>query len=368
MKKLALALIGIFVISACGDDDDSGSGDLIPTTPKAYIGIEGTSPNGISSLAEYNTTNQSIENNVFRKANINPMGSQLSDIMYDADQNQFVLLVPGSNKIIYIDANSLVIKRQIKDLMQVRKVAKVSDFLYYVSSPELGGIYVINAIKGNIRSEIEIDGITNPTEIKVWEDMAFICNTGSPITRDSTVTIMRTTEDTIISHLMVGHSPNSMVIDEENQLWIMCSGEFNATSPLTSGVGSLWTYNLDSLKMAVDSGLAIMPDTVRYFQDNQLRPGHLTYDESGKNLYYITGAPTGSISSFNKAQRRVSETPLISGNFYGLNFDDRNLELYGMRTPMDIEEDGFLEVFDPVGNVKVSIRIGVKPVDVVFKQ
>lgn len=368
MKKFAFALLALLVLSSCKDDDDSNGGDTqTQSGARIFIGIEGTSPNGISSLATYNRVAQTIENNVFRKANINPMGSQLSDVMYDEEQNQLVLMVPGSDKIIFVDANTLEIKRQVKDLMQVRSAAKVSDFLYYVSSPGLGGIYVINALKGNIRKEIEIDGITNPSAIEVYEDMAFVANNGDAITKDSTVTVLRTSTDTIITTLMVGHSPNSFVIDNENLLWILCSGEYDAGNPLLSGVASLWTYNLDTMKMAIDSGFAIVPDTVRYFNDNQLRPNSIQLDEATGNLYFINNLPTGAITITNKNARIINEVPLIDDRFYGMAYDQANLELYGLKTPSDIEQNGFLEVFDPLGNKKVSIRIGVKPTDVVFK-
>jgi len=366
MKRIALFALGILVFTACNDDDDGASAPA-PAAPTALIGIEGTSPNGISSLASYNITNQTVENNVFRKANINPMGSQLSDMMLDVERNQLVLVLPGSNKIIYADANTLEITKQIQDLMQIRNVAKVLDNLYYVSCPELPGFYVINANNGNVVKEVELDGTSNQTEIAVWQDIAFICNTGNAILGDSTISLIRTSEDTLITSLMVGHTPNSMVIDEENNLWILCSGEFMATNPLGSGIGSLWKYNLDTMYRDIDSGWTISPDTVKYFTDNQLRPNNLIYDEQGANLYYIDGLPSGNIVSTGKNVNRLNETPLVSNNYYTIAFDSENQELYGTKVPGDIETNGDLQVFDPVGNLKTSIRIGVKPNNVLFK-
>lgn len=369
MKRIAILALGLLIFTACKDDDDDNSGEPInPVAPAALIGIEGTSPNGISSLAKYNMTNQTVENNVFRKANINPMGSQLSDMFIDKERNQLVLLVPGSSKMIYADANTFEITKQIQDLMMIRKGAKVLDNLYYITSPEIPGFYVINANNGNVVAEIENLGKTNPTEISVWEDIAFICNTGDAIVKDSTVSIFRTSEDTLITDLMVGHSPNSMVIDEENQLWILCSGNFNSANPLLSGLGSLWKYNLDTMKMAIDSGWTISPDTVKYFTDNQLRPNSLTYNEQGKAFYYSTGLPTGNIVLTGRDQNRIEENPVVTGNYYAIAFDQVNQELYGMKVPADIETNGEMQVFDPVGNLKTSIRIGVKPNNVVFKQ
>lgn len=368
MKRIALFALGLLLVAACKDDDNDNSGtDPNALQNVALIGIEGTSPNGISSLAKYNITTQIIENNVFRKANINPMGSQLSDMILDKERNQLVLLLPGSSKIIFADANTFEIIKQIPDLMQIQKAAKVTENLYYVSSPELPGIYVINANNGNIREEIELLDRTNQTEISVWEDLAFVCNTGDAITKDSTVSILRTTADTLVTNLMVGHSPNSMVIDDDNQLWILCGGNNNIGNPFLSGVGSLWKYNLDTLKMAIDSGWTISPDTVRYFTDNQLRPNSLVYDKVGDHFYYLTGMPTGDIVFTGRNWNWLNETALVDGNFYAIDFDVKNLELYGMRVPSDIESNGDLQVFDPIGNLKTSIRIGVKPKNVIFK-
>jgi len=372
MKKIALLGLSLLLIGACKKDSDTdgtdgGNGGGSSSGMQAYIGIEGTSPNGISSLALYNVTNQSIENNVFRKANINPMGSQLSDMMLDKFRNQLVLIVPGSNKIVFVDAKTLKIKFQTRDLLQIRKVAQVSDNLYYVTCPELPGYYVINANNGNVVDEITFDVGVNQTEIAVWEDLAFICNNGDPISKDSTVSIVRTTEDTLVTNLIVGHSPNSFVIDDANQLWILCSGDLNVADPTQSGAGSLWMYNLDTMYRDIDSGWAIAPDTVKYFVDNQLRPHYLTHDEAGDNLYYITNLPTGDIAVTNTNVSILNENPIVEDNFYALAFDPINLELYGMRTPDDIEKNGALQIFDPVGSKKTSITIGVKPNNVVFK-
>ncbi len=367
MKKIVFALMGLALLSACNDDDDNNGGGQVVTPPTAIIGIEGTSPNGISSLAAYDMSAQTVENNIFRKANINPMGSQLSDILFDEELNQLVLVVAGSDKLVYIDADDYVIQRQIKDLMTIREAAKVNDFLYYVTSPGLGGVYAINSKNGRIRAEIEIDNITNPTAIKVWNDLAFITNSGDPITADSTISIVRVEADTFVRNINVGHAPNSMAIDPLNNLWVLCSGKFDPANPFSSGVGSLWKFNLDSIKMAIDSNTAFTPDTVRYFLDNQLRPNSLTFDPTIGNFYYLKGAPTGDIAMTSMMVPAINENSIVTGSFYGLAYDPVNLEIYGLKTPSEIEDDGFLEVFDPVGNRKVSIRIGVKPTDVVFK-
>ena len=51
MKKIAFALLALLVLSSCKDDDDNNGGDSQSQSgARIFIGIEGTSPNGISSF------------------------------------------------------------------------------------------------------------------------------------------------------------------------------------------------------------------------------------------------------------------------------------------------------------------------------
>ncbi len=367
MKKLVFGLSALLSLNACTPDDDGGgTTEPAPVARQAIIGIEGTSPNGISSIASYSITNQQVENNLFRKANINPMGQQLSDIMIDRENNLLAIVLPGSEKIVYANLNDYTLKGSTNNLLRINKVAQTAFNRYYITSAENEGIYIVNPRSENVVGDIQIYG-TNPTDIMVWEDLAFISFTGDPIIMDSTIAIMRTTEDTLVTKLNVGRYPNSMVVDRDNNMYVLCAGDLNSANPALSGIGSLWKYNLDSMSMAIDSNFAIVPDTVLYFTDNQLKPRALTYDPNGHTLYYIGNSPTGDIFSMGASARRVSESPMVEGNFYNLAFDEVDQELYGLKTPNDIEEIGDLQIFDPVGNLKGSQRIGVKPRDVAFR-
>ncbi|PTM04576.1 MAG: hypothetical protein DA405_06865 [Bacteroidetes bacterium] len=364
MKKVLFSILGLgLILGSCKKDEDP---QPLPDAPrKALIGIEGISPNGISSVASYDITSQTVENNVFRKANINPLGAQLNDMMVDEDRGRLVLVVPGSDKIVFTNLDDLKIERQYANFMQIKNIVQTEADEYYVSSWEFDGVYVVNANNGNIKKEVEVEG-TGPTKMVVYNDMAFVCNTGAFLF-DSTVTILRTSEDTIISKLSVGGKPNSMVIDSDNNLWILNGGKVDNTNPFASGLGSLYRYQLDTLTMAIDSGWAITPDTVMYFTDNLLKPHSLTLNSEGNQLFFIGNSPTGSVFSMSTFAKRVDENPIIVGNYYSLAFDELELELYAMRLPDNPDQDGDLQVYSPAGNLKTSIKIGVKPKNVVFK-
>lgn len=364
MKKVIFSLLALSLfLGSCKEEEEIVVEVQEPR--KAIIGIEGTSPNGISSLAYYDIAAQSIENNVFRKANINPLGSQLNDMMIDEDRNRLVMVVSGSDKIVFSDLDNLEIERQPGNFLQIKNIVQTSEDEYYISSWDFDGVYVVNANNGNIKKEVLVQG-TGPTKMLVHNDLAFVCNTGAFLF-DSTVTVLRTTEDTLVTNLAVGGKPNSMVIDNDNNLWVLAAGKVDVNNPFASGLGTLYRYQLDTLTMAIDSGYAIAPDTVMYFTDNLLKPHSLTINLEGNQLFYIGNSPTGSVYSMSTFDNKVEETPIITGNFYSLNFDELELELYATRLPDNIENDGDLQVYSPSGNLKTSIKIGVKPKNVVFR-
>jgi len=364
MKKVIFSLLGLgLLLVSCKKDDEVIAAAVEPR--KAIIGIEGISPNGISSLAYYDVAAQLIENNVFRKANINPLGAQLNDMMIDENRGRLVLVVPGSDKIVFTNLADLKIEKQYGKFMQIKNIVQTSPNEYYISSWEFNGVYVVNANNGNVKKEVLVQG-TGPTKMLVHEDLAFVCNTGAFLF-DSTVTILRTTEDTIVANLSVGGKPNSMVIDSENNLWVLNGGKVDNMNPFASGLGSLYRYQLDSLIRDIDSNFAIVPDTVMYFTDNLLKPHSLTLNAEGNQLFYIGNSPTGSVFSMSTFAKRVEESPLIMGNYYALAFDELELELYAMRLPDNTDQDGDVQVYSPAGNLKTSLKIGVKPKNVVFK-
>jgi sugar lactone lactonase YvrE len=364
MRKVILSLLSLsLILGACKEDDKVAA--PIESPRRAIIGIEGVSPNGISSLAYYNIASQTVENNVFRKSNINPLGAQLNDMMIDEERGRLVLVVPGSDKLVFTSLNDLTLEKQHGNLMQIKNIAQTSADEYYISSWEIDGVYVLNANNGNVKKEVLTEG-AGPTGILVHNDLAFITNTGAFL-YDSTVTILRTSEDTIVTKLLVGGKPNSMVVDAENNLWVLNGGKVDNLNPFASGVGSLFRYQLDTLTMAIDSGWVISPDTVMYFTDNLLKPHSLTINPEGNEIFYIGNSPTGSIFRMSTFANKVQESPLIMGNYYNLAFDETELELYAMRIPDNEDQDGDLQIYNPAGNLKTSIKIGVKPKNVVFK-
>ncbi len=365
MKKLFPLCLSVLIGFTACDEDPEGMTSAPPAARKAIIGVEGIVPNGISSLGEYDIVNQTLNNNVYRKANLTTMGSGLSDLYADHEAGLLFAVMPASEKVAVCDLKTYELQQVIEVTDQARKIIRATPEKYYMTSWENNEVVVLGPNRFRVINRFEAGN--KPDKMLLFEDLVFISNTGT-FEIDSTITIVRATADTLIATLQVGVNPNGMAIDyENNMLYVLCAGKENAQNPIQSGIGSLWKYNLDSMRTAIDSGNTLQFDTVLYFNDNQLRPQHLVVDEEGGFLYYIDNFPTGNIMRMTTTARRVSETPAIMGNFYQLGFDQTEDELYGFNTPGSIDATGSVQIFTPGGALKVSHKIGSRPREVEFK-
>jgi hypothetical protein len=357
-------IVTLFFFSACNDDPE-GVIDEPPVSRKAIIGVEGIVPNGISSLGEYDIAGQILNNNVYRKANLTTLGSGLTDLHADEVNQRLLAVLPSSEKLAVCNLNNYELEQVISIDQGARKILSIEGGKYYLTTWETDEILVFGP--NNFGVINTIDAGNNPNDMLLFEDLLFVNNTGN-FDIDSTVTIIRTTADTVIATLQVGVNPNGMAIDHKNNvLYILSAGKANVQNPTLNGVGSLWKYNLDSMRTAIDSGNTIQFDTVLYFNDNQLKPQRLVINSEGGNLYYLSNAPTGDIITMSTMAKRVSEVPALNGNFYNLEFDEVATELYGLRTPTDIEGTGSVQIFSPDLSLKVSHKVGSKPREVEFK-
>lgn len=366
MKKLLLLSFGLLTLLACQPDDSNGLAPQPPRERKALIGVEGITPNGISWIGEYHITGQNLNNNVYRKENLSPLGSGLSDFLLDEEEGLAFFLLSGSEKIVITDLKSYDQIKTIGNLPRIKRILKAGPRKYYVTTWEENGLYIIKGKNFNVQGPLLLgDG---PLAMTQWNDLVFVANNGGDFL-DSTVSVVSSIADTLVDIIPCGVRPNSMVVDENNFLWILAAGKVHPIDPTMNGEGTLYRYQLDSMKMAIDSGFAIVADTVFSFNDNQLKPHHLVINQKGGGeLYYIGNEPTGNILKMGLNDQRVGEGPYIMGNYYALAFDELATELYGLNTPSsDINDNGSVEIFAPDGSLKNSFLIGPKPVNVEFK-
>ena len=84
-------------------------------------------------------------------------------------------------------------------------------------------------------------------------------------------------------------------------------------------------------------------------------PKNLVVNDAGTMLYYLS---SGDVYSFNENLNRLSDTPIISENFYGLLY--HNGYLMGTDA-VDYVQSGFSKMYSLDGNLIKSNNVGIIP-------
>ena len=365
-KTIWHLLLLLPLLMACEPDPETGTPEEPDTKPKdrlMYLATEGVSPAGISELHQYNFTTGELERSVYRKRNLIELGSQLSDLYVDEETQSILALLPQNEFLRVMDASTLALKNTLSDIERGNQMLRADQNSLYVSSETVDGIYVISR-NWQVREEIPTG--VNPTAMLKARDLVFITNSGNAINDDSTVTILDARMDTIMGEILTNIAPNSMVVDENDFLYVLCSGEENSQNPVLSGVGSLHRYHLDSIQRRLDSNKVITADTVLYFSDNQIRPNNLVLGGQGQFLYFLDNQP-GAIYSQPTYDPFLNETPMVNGRFNRIYYDEASEKILALSQPrQEDKKPGNLEFYSAIGRLERSVILGIKPRDLVI--
>lgn len=365
-KPIWYLLLLLPLLMACEPDPETGTPEEPDTKPKdrlMYLATEGVSPTGISELHQYNFTTGELERSIYRKRNLVELGSQLSDLYFDAETQSILALLPQNEFLRVMDAATLELKKTMLDIQRGNDMLRADQNSLYISSEKVDGVYVISR-NWQVREEIPTG--VNPTAMLKTRDMVFITNSGNAAKDDSTVTILDARMDTIMGEILTNIAPNSMVVDENDFLYVLCSGDFNSQNPVQSGVGSLHRYHLDSIQRQLDSNEVITADTVLYFSDNQLRPNDLTLGGQGQFLYFLGNQP-GAIYNQPTYDPFLNETPLVNGRFNRIYYDEATEQILSLTQPrQEDKKPGNLNFYSAIGQLEQSVILGIKPRDLVI--
>ena len=192
----------------------------------------------------------------------------------------------------------------------------------------------------------------------MYENMAFIANGGDG-NPDTNLTVINTDVDTILAQIKVGYNPNSVQIDKNNKLWVLCSG-IRDQNPFNSISGNLVSFDLDmdSLVYKMDS-LLIVDSLV--ISDNQMRPVKLQKSKEGDMLYWLDNKTEANLMSFNVFSTASPTTsPFIPGSFYGVGVDPVEGDIYLSNT-LGGTGNGEVSRYDASGAQQDLFKVGINP-------
>ena len=342
MFKNIILVLSISLFFSCNEKQDVNQDTALIAKGGVFIANEGNFSAANSSLSYYNTHNYEIDNNIFYEVNNVPLGDVAQSITI---VNDMVYVVINNSGLIYgLDRETLEFRGKINNLISPREMIIINDQKAYVSDIYSTKITVINPATYSITSKIEI-GKSSDCMIK-HDDKIMVANWSSynQAGSNNTIMIINSLTDVFTDSIVVGIEPNSMVIDKNNILWVLCSGGF-----MNDEIPTLWKINPITLEIVKQFT----------FSDILQSPDNLCINGAGDSLYFLNnGVYKMSIYDLQLPVNMVINKN--NRNFYTLGIHPLENEIY-VSDALDYNQNGLVYRYSSNGKLVSSFEVGIIP-------
>ncbi len=292
---------------------------------------EGNFGQGNATIDLYNSRDKRQQSDVFRSNN---QGRPIGDVihsMYVGQDTGFVV-VNNSQKVELIDLNDFKSLGTINGLNSPRYFLPISSTKAYVSDLYAKSIHVIDLQRKVVNKTIQANGWTEQM-VKI-EDTVYIADMSN-----NELIRINSKLDTILSRSALIRQPNSVVVDKNNTIWVLCSGGFDEVLPRL--------YQIST------SGNVIQ---FFEFQSVSMSPGNLIIDGEGEKLYYLNGG----VYSHSITATQLANDPVIPQDgrlLYSLAIHPSSEELY-VADAIDYQQNGVIYRYLKSGELVHQFRSG----------
>jgi YVTN family beta-propeller protein len=315
---------------------------LIETSQSADVMVvnEGNFGWGNGSLSLYRPQDKIVSNNVFSQANNSvPLG----DVVQSAFQyNERIYVVANnSSKIEIIDEASFVSIATITGFNSPRYFLPINASKAYVSDLYSSSIQIVDINSKSINGSISANGWTE--KMLLYEDTAYVCEMSA-----DNVLLINTTNDLVLDSIKVGIQPNSLVIDKNNKIWVLCDGGFNESLP------QLLRINPQTRQIEVTLSFQNLSDS----------PNNLCINSSKDQLYFLNS----DLFKMKITDLNLPTIPIFSGankTFYGLGLAPNSDNIY-VADAVDYVQNGQVYRLDSIGNTLDQFSSGIIPGNFLF--
>ncbi len=341
MKHLIISIFISVLLISCTKNPDNGSGSYL-TGNGVFLINEGNFMGGNGSLSFYSYDSLKIYNDLFINANGRPLGDVPNSLAVSGER--IYIVVNNSGKVEVADKNTLESVKTISGLRAPRNLSVVSSTKAYVSSMYSDSITIIDLSDNSISGYINLRRTSEA--ISVIRNKAFVSNWIG----GNEVMVIDTENDKVVDSVEVAMEPESMVIDKDKILWVLCNGgwkrEYNAEL-----IGVNTTTNDIETRLVFPSKLS--------------SPSCLQTDGTGSTLYYLE---TG-VCKLKTDAASLPATAFVaeSGHyFYKLGINPVNGDIL-VTDAVDYQQKGHLLIYKSNGTPSSDMLADIIPGMMYFK-
>jgi len=281
-----------------------------------FVVNEGNLLKGNGAISFLNTSANTAEPDIFKAVNNRPLGDNVQS-MFIQNEKAYIV-VNNSNKIEVADANTFNWLATIENLKLPRYTTMannkgyVTETISYVVAN--GQVSVIDLNANTVIKAIPVGA--QPEQIVAFNNKVYVTNSGA-----NTVSVINTSTDAVEATITVGDSPNSLTVDTNGKLWVLCGGKkaYNADwslNEIASTAGSLVRINTANNTV----------ETTLPFNSKSASPADLTINKDRNKLLY---SYAGKVYQFDITATTLPATALINRSFYGLGVEPGTNIIYG---------------------------------------
>jgi len=277
--------------------------------------------------------NDTVFQKAYQTVNEEPLGDIFQSMSYDADH--FYLIINNSGKIIVVDRQTLKKKGEITGFPSPREmVYSGSNNLWYVSNLFSDKLYVVNTSTMQIEETMNTNFSSDPL-LKV-DNKLYI---GLPNTDKL---LVKTDGEQLFSLLSVAEGATSLVKDNDNNVWLLCYGDF-----YEEGKAAIFKINTQTDKIEKEINIA------------SGYPSELIFSKSHNALFYLN---TDVYKLELNSETEPTEPYILSygRNFYGISIDDEMQQMY-ITDAINFVERGFVYHYNMNGAILDTIPAGIVP-------
>jgi len=328
----------LVIFSSCKKEDKPIETSI--SSSGFFIVCEGNYTWGNSSLCFYDESRKQIQQDIFYNTNQAPLGDVAMD-MKIINEKGFIT-VNNSGLIYVIDPTTTKHIATISGLTSPRHLLSTNENTAYVSDLYSPDITIINTKTYKKTGSVHIG---NSTESMVkWQNKVFACSWSFK----RKVYVIDITQNTCTDSITVGLQPNSIVLDKNGFLWILCDGGY-AGNTAGHESPSLWKIN------------PLNNQVVKHFTFASIAypANSLVINNNSDSLYYI---------SHNVFKMSVNDSilpvqPFISAgnaNFYSMSIHPTKPWVI-VNDAKNYTSNGEMDIYNTQGTLISKNTVGITP-------
>ena len=373
-RNLFLLLALATLLFSCKPDQPVNPG-TITIGSGVFVLNEGDYQFANSSLTFYDIEADTVVNDLFYKVNNAPLGD-VAESMALVDGKLYIVV--NNSKYIYkVDANTIVCDTtkpyKMGGFYSPREILFVAPDKAYVTDIVGTNIWIINPQEMKHTGTIAM-GNTTEKMLRVGNEL-FVSNWSYYYTdaysHDSyhTVQVVDLNNDVKVADIEVGKEPNTMVVDKNGHVWVLCEGrswdeEYDAEGMPYGENPTLW--EIDPMLRTAELRYEFKGP---YEDDDEIKgvASTLRANPAGDQFYMIYN---NEVRRFDLATMSLSETfritPEPQGLFYNMTVEPRTGELY-IADAKNYMKNGTVYRYTSDGLLLASFEAGIIPSAMLFK-